>query len=111
MFRRLIITVATVAALGISFSSTNASAGGDDWHGGRGWYSGDWYAGGWYEGGSYGGGSYERRWYGCRGLFGCYPVYDFRYVYGPDPFYTECYRTIRIGTPRSPRWRRVWVCD
>jgi hypothetical protein len=54
MLRRFIIAIATVAALGISFSSTNASAGG----GYRGWHEGGY----WHGGGG---------WYGCRGLFGC----------------------------------------
>jgi hypothetical protein len=85
MLRRFIITIATVAALGISFSSTNASAGGGYWHGGSRYWDegGGWYGcrglvrcGGWYE---------------CRGLFGCvgwgfYPVYDYRYD-GQRPYY------------------------
>ena len=37
--------------------------------------------------------------------WGYYP-----YAYAPAPYYSGCYRNVRVSTPYGWRWRRVWVC-
>jgi hypothetical protein len=111
MFRRFIIAIATVAALGISLGATDVFAAGHRGGGGHGggghgggWHGG--YGGGWH--GGYGGrGGWGGGWV-VPGLWGWGWGY---YPYGYGPYYPDCYRMIRVRTPYGPRWRRVWVCD
>lgn len=99
MFRRIIVAIATVAALGISFCPTDASAAGPH-GGGRG--GGGWGVGAGLLGGALIGGMLASPYY-----YGPGPYY-----YGPGPYYPAgCYRTIRLRTPYGTRWRRVWVCN
>src|SRR5674476_29847 len=99
MLRRFIIATATVAALGISFGATGASAAPHGHGGGH---------GGGYHGGGHGGGG----WGGGAGLLGgaliggmlASPYYygSGPYYYGPGPYYPAgCYRTIRVRTSVS----------
>ena len=83
MLRKLAIAFAATAAIGVAALPTSASAA---WHGHGGWHGGGgWRGSGW-------------------GFYGA------PYAYGPSPYYGGCYRTVRVGTPYGPRWRRVWIC-
>src|ERR1035437_375089 len=105
MLRRFIVAIATVAALGISFGATDASARGGHggghggWHGGGGWRGG----GGWGVGAGLLGGAL------IGGMLASPYYYDSGpYYYGPGPYYPAgCYRTIRVRTSYGRRWRRV----
>jgi hypothetical protein len=81
MLRKFLIAFAAAAVFGIAAIPTGASAA---WHGHGGWHGG-WRGPGW-------------------GFYGA------PYAYVPGPYYDGCYRTVRVGTPYGPRWRRVWVC-
>jgi hypothetical protein len=82
MLRKLALAFAATAAIGFAAIPTGASAA---WHGHSGWHGGGWRGPGW-------------------GFYGA------PYAYGPGPYYGNCYRSVRVGTPYGPRWRRVWVC-
>src|SRR5450830_364869 len=123
MFRRFIIAIATVAALGISFGATDAPARGGHGGGGHGGGHGGGFHGGGFHGGGYRGGGWRGGggWGVGAGLLGgaiiggmlASPYYYGYgpYYYGGGPYYGGCYRTIRVATPYGPRWRRVWVCQ
>jgi hypothetical protein len=85
MLRKLTIAFAATIAIGFAAIPTSASAA---WHGHGGWHGG-WRGPVWGWGWGY---------------------YGYPYAYGPGPYYGGCYRTVRVGTPYGPRWRRVWVC-
>jgi hypothetical protein len=103
MLRRFIIAIATVAALGISFGATDASAREGHWHGGGGghWHGG----GGWGIGAGLLGGAL------IGGMLASPYYYGYGPYYGYDPYYAGCYRTVRVRTPYGLRWRRLWVCQ
>jgi hypothetical protein len=95
MLRRFMIAIATVAALGISFGATSASAAphGHFGHGGG-------YRGG---GGGWGGGGWG---FGWGGGWGPYWGPDY-YSYGPG----DC-GWVRVRVLRNGHWvvRRAWRC-
>jgi hypothetical protein len=105
MLRKLTIMLAATAAIGVATIPTDASAA---WHGG-GWHGGGWRGGwggpGWGVGAGLLGGALIGGALASPYYYGYGPYY-----YGGGPYYGGCYRTIRVGTPYGPRWRRVWVC-
>jgi hypothetical protein len=90
MFRRLMLAIATVAALGITFSATDSFAApphGGHYHGGGHHGGGGWHGGGWHGGGGWGG-------YGAGVIGGAIiggmlaaPYYEGPYYYGPYDAY------------------------
>jgi hypothetical protein len=108
MLRALMIAGIAAAAIAVAAAPTDASARGRG--GGGGGFHGGGFHGGGFHGGGFRGGyrGYGYRGYGYRGYgygLGYYPYY-----YGAYGLYGGCYRSVRVFTPVSPRWRRVWVC-
>jgi hypothetical protein len=98
MLRRIIIAIATVAALSVSVGG-DAFARGGHGGGGHGGYRGHG-GGGWGVGAGIVGGAI------LGGMLAS------PYYYGAGPYYSAgCYRTIRVRTAYGLRWRRVWVCQ
>ena len=132
MLPRLIILVATIAALSVSIGSRDVSAaaaglggagqlggagsawhgGGNTWRGGpRGWHGDNaWHEGKGFDGGHAGG---RRRGanvgWGFYDPFIGYPLLG--YPYAESPSVLQCFRRIRVETLYGVSWQRVWVCN
>jgi hypothetical protein len=124
MLQRLAITVATIAALSLSFGSRDASAAGyGGGHlGGAAHLGGNGHAGnGWQGGSAWHGGKGFSGWHGGRGWRGAnvgwgfydpflgYPYFGFPYAESLQ--YLQCLRRIRVETLYGVSWQRVWVCN
>jgi hypothetical protein len=112
MFRKTIIALFAVAAVGL-VSPTIASARGGGGHGGGGGFHGG--GGGGFHGG---GGGFRGAGLGVGlglGLAGAYGAYGYPYGYGYDSYAYDnggCYLVRRrVMTPYGWRLRRVQVCD
>ena len=107
MLRRFFIAIATVAALGISFGATDASAAG---HGGG--HGGGGHGGGGFHGGGHGGGGFRGGGFRGGGFGGYYGGYGYPYGYGGYyDDYGGCYLVRqRVMTRYGWRLRRVQVC-
>jgi hypothetical protein len=129
MLQRLIIAVATIAALSVSMGSRDASAAGHGaglggagrpggagsaWHGSSIWHGA---ASRWHKGSAWHGGKdfSDRRWHRASVGWGFYDPFIgypyFGYSYAESPYVLQCFRRIRVETLYGVSWQRVWVCN
>lgn len=126
MLPRVIILVATIAALSVSIGSRDvsvAAAGlgaarhrggeGSAWRGGNAWHGGP---SGWHVDGARHEGKglpAGRRWRGANVGFNDpfigYPFYG--YPYAESPNVLQCFRRMRVETLYGVSWQRVWICN
>jgi hypothetical protein len=132
MFRKLLIGLATITAIGIASVPLEASArGGGGGHGGGGGFHGG--GGGAFHGGGMamhglsGGGIGAARFASMpgRASFGAFSGRAFHhhhfrnfvsfgivapYAYADYPYYDDCYGLVRVRTYHGWRWRQAYVC-
>ena len=87
MIRKIMMGLIAIAAIAVMAIPSDVYARGGHGHGG-------WHGHGGFRGG-FGGG------YRSFGYYG-YPAYY--------PYYSACYRNVRVATPFGWQWRRVYVC-
>jgi hypothetical protein len=110
MLQRLIITVAIIGSLSVSFGSRDAAAAGYKGGGHLGGASP--FGGSGHAGGAWPGGRGWRRadvgWAFYDPFIG-YPYFGFPYA--ESPYVLQCFRRIRVETLYGVSWQRVWVCN
>ncbi len=136
MFRKMLIGLATIAAIGMTSVPMDASArgGGGGHGGGGGFHGGGFHGGGMAMGGLRGGGFGATRFAAMPGgahfagvsnrgfnhfghhnrhfrNFAPFAIgFGSSYAYTGYPYYDNCYDVVRVRTYHGWRWRRVYVC-